>query len=180
MKKYLVLSVFCAMGVSAMAEEAGINYNEATLNYAGYKTSSTTYNGYAFDLGLMLTENIYTLGKYQSFDSGNINQGSLGLGYRIPAGGGADGFFTLKYETDTEAVTTNGYSLGAGVRAKVTGDMDIIGAYSYRMMGKTHDYTFDAGLSYKFTSNMFGNLGYATTSGDSSTSIYTLGVGFSF
>ena len=180
MKKFIITSVFCALSASAMAEEAGLNYNEATVNYVGYKTGTTTYNGYAIGLGLMLADNIYALGNYQSFDGSNIHQGSLGLGYRMPVGGGADGFFTLKYESDTETVTSNGYSLGAGVRARVTGDMDVVGAYSYRTMGSNHDYTFDGGLNYKFTSYMFGKLGFATTAGDTSTSIYTLGLGFNF
>lgn len=180
MNKFIISSILCALSAGALAEDAGINYNEATVNYAGYKTGTTTYSGYALGLGLMLTDNIYALGNYQGFDSGNINQGSLGLGYRMPVGGGADGFFTLKYETDTETVTSNGYSLGAGVRARVTADMDIVGAYSYRVMGSNHDYTFDGGLNYKFTSYMFGKLGYSTTAGDTSTSIYTLGLGFNF
>ncbi len=180
MSKFTVLTALSLLCCTAMAQEPSLDYNEASLSYAAYKSGSTTYNGYAADVGAMFTQNIYGLANYQSVDNGHISQSKLGLGYRMPVGGGADGFFTLKYESDTETATSSGYSLGAGVRAKVTGDMDVVGGYSYRIMGSLHDYTFDAGLNYKFNSNMFGKLGYSNTAGDSSTSAYVLGVGFNF
>jgi len=180
MRKLITLTTLTLLCSTSIAQEPALHYNEASLSYAAYKSGSTTYNGYAADVGAMFTQNIYGLANYQSVDNGHISQSKLGLGYRMPAGDGADGFFTLKYESDTETATTNGYSLGAGVRAKVTGDMDVVGGYSYRIMGSLKDYTFDAGLNYKFNSSMFGKLGYSNTAGDSSTSAYVLGVGFNF
>ena len=120
------------------------------------------------------------MANYQSFDSGSITQSALGVGYRMPIGGGADGLFTLKYENDTETQTANGYSMGVGVRAKVNSDMDFTGSYSYRIMGNDNDYTFEAGLNYKLSNTLFAKLGYATTAGDTSTSSYVIGMGFNF
>jgi len=180
MKKCIALAVFTLCGTAVLADEAKLDYTEASLSYAAYTSGSNTYSGYAAGLGFLMTQNIYALANYQSFDSSSITQSSLGVGYKMPIGGGADGLFTLKYETDTEAETSNGYSLGVGVRAKVNSDMDITGNYSYRIMGSNNDYTFEAGLNYKFSSNMFAKLGYATTAGDTSTSSYVIGVGFNF
>ena len=180
MRKLITLTTLTLLCSTSIAQEPALHYNEASLSYAAYKSGSTTYNGYAADVGAMFTQNIYGLANYQSVDNGHISQSKLGLGYKMPVSGGANGFFTLKYESDTETATTNGYSLGAGVRAKVTGDMDIIGGYSYRIMGSLKDYTFDAGLNYKFNSSMFGKLGYSKTAGDSSSSAYVLGLGLNF
>ena len=180
MRKLITLTTLTLLCSTSIAQEPALHYNEASLSYAAYKSGSTTYNGYAADVGAMFTQNIYGLANYQSVDNGHISQSKLGLGYKMPVGGGTDGFFTLKYESDTETATTNGYSLGAGVRAKVTVDMDIIGGYSYRIMGSLKDYTFDAGLNYKFNSSMFGKLGYSKTAGDSSSSAYVLGLGLNF
>jgi opacity protein-like surface antigen len=180
MKKHIALAAFTLCCTAALADEAKLDYTDVSLSYAAYTSSSKTYSGYAAGLGFLMTQNIYALGNYQSFDSNSITQSSLGVGYKMPIGGGADGLFTLKYETDTETETANGYSLGVGVRAKVNSDMDITGNYSYRIMGNNNDYTFEAGLNYKFSSNMFAKLGYSTTAGDTSTSSYLIGVGFNF
>jgi hypothetical protein len=185
MKHHIAAIALSFLGASALANDAGLtdsgaNFNEASLSYANYKSGTTSYNGYLTELGFVINSNIYALGSYQNFDTGSITQGSLGLGYKMPIGSSSDGFFTLKYESDNTASVNNGYSLAAGVRTVVTPDMDFSGSYSFRTMGSSHDYTFNVGLKYKFNSNMFAKIGYATTSGDSSTSMYAIGVGVDF
>ena len=185
MKHHIAALAISLLGASAMANEAGLtdagaNFNEASLSYANLKSGTSNYSGYQTELGAMLNNNIYALGSYQNFDTGAITQGSAGLGYKMPIGSSSDGFFTLKYETDNTTSVSNGYSLGAGVRTMVNPDMDFSGSYSFRSMGSSHDYTFNVGLKYKFTGNMFAKVGYASTSGDTSTSMYAIGVGIDF
>ena len=185
MKNYIAAMALTLIGASSLANEAGVtdlgaNFNEASMGFAAYKSGTTTYNGYQAEIGFLLNSNIYALGSYQSFDTSTINQGSLGLGYKMPIGSSSDGFFTLKYESDNTTSVNNGYSLGVGVRTVINPDMDFTGSYSFRTMGSTHDYTFSVGLKYKFNSSMFAKIGYATTSGDSSTSMYAIGVGIDF
>ena len=185
MKHHIVALCLSLMGATALATEPGTsdlgaNFNEASLGYAAYKSGTTTYNGYLAEFGFMMNNNLYALGSYQNFDTSAITQGALGLGYKMPIGSSSDGFFTLKYESDNTTSTSNGYSLGAGVRTVINPDMDFSGSYSFRSMGSSRDYTFSVGLKYKFSSNMFAKVGYASTSGDTSTSMYAIGVGIDF
>ena len=185
MKHHIAALAMSLLGASAMANEAGLtdsgaSFNEASLSYANLKSGTTSYNGYLTELGFVLSKNMYALGSYQNLDTGSITQGSLGLGYKMPIGSSSDGFFTLKYESDNTTTVNNGYSLGAGVRTLVSPDMDFSGSYSFRTMGSSHDYTFNVGLKYKFTGNMFAKVGYSSTSGDTSSSMYAIGVGIDF
>ena len=72
MRKLITLTTLTLLCSTSIAQEPALHYNEASLSYAAYKSGSTTYNGYAADVGAMFTQNIYGLANYQSVDNGHI------------------------------------------------------------------------------------------------------------
>ena len=182
MRSILVMSVIAALSGVAFANEpgkteTGIDYNEVSIGYTALTADSTTYNGYNLSGAFLVTNNIFLSADYLSVDSGSIAIYDLGVGYRLPISSNVDAFTTLKYASED---SSTGYSVGAGVRAKLTPDFDLAGSYAYRSVTGSNTSAFDITLKYTIAPKVFAKAGYTTYSGDNSYQTYNLGVGFNF
>ena len=189
MKKIVALAVASLVSSMAFAAEpgktdTGIDYNKVEIDYTSFKIGSVSnYAGYYTSGSFLVSESIYVLANYASLSKTgktDIEKSNLGLGYRMPISSSADAFTSLAYASQTAGTTKTGYNLALGVRAKVSSDADVAGSYAYSTAGSYTYNTFGLNLKYNITDLVFVSGGYQSTTGSSSSSGYTVGVGLKF
>jgi opacity protein-like surface antigen len=86
----------------------------------------------------------------------------------------------IGYCSEACSGTKTGYGLSLGARAKVSGDADVLGAYSYISAGSVSYNNFSLGVKFNITESIFASGGYFSQTGSSSSSGYTIGAGLKF
>jgi hypothetical protein len=189
MKKIIALTVASLVCSAAFANDpgktdTGLDYNKIEVDYTSAKIGTTSnYSGYYTSGSFLINENIYVLANYASLSKSgksDYEKSNLGLGYRMPIAANADFLTSISYYSQTYSGTQTGYNLSLGARAKVSGDADVLGTYSYISADSVSYNNFSLGIKYNITESIFASGGYFSQTGSSSSSGYTLGVGFKF
>ena len=96
--------------------------------------------------------------------SPDFNQLSLGLGYRMAASSNTDVYGVVSYEeAELEDYDENGYGLTAGIRSRVTPNIELDGGVSYIDLDDDDDTYLNLGASYYFTPAAAVSVSYRTS-----------------
>jgi hypothetical protein len=165
--------------------DTGLHYNNFEVDYSSATISSSTYTGYYTSGSFLITDNIYTLlnfSNYSKSGSSSYEKTNLGLGYRMPIAPAVDVQTSISYYTHTYSGTKSGYNLSVGARAKLSGEADLTGTYSFIDIGSKSYNNFSLGIKYAFTDMFYASGAYQSQSGGSTsfTSAYLIGLGLKF
>ena len=192
MKKIVTSAVLALVSAMALANEpgktdTGLDYNKIEVDYMSATINDATWNGYYTSGTYLVSESIFLLGNYASVSRSStiVEKSNIGLGYRLPIGASTDFFTTLSYYSQTvEGCTTKltdvGGNLGLGVRAKLSADADVVGAYNYISADSNTYNNYSVSLKYNVTQSIFVTGGYLSQTGASSASAYLVGAGVRF
>ena len=191
MKKIVTSAVLALVSAMALANEpgetdTGLDYNKIEVDYMSATISSATWNGYYTSGSFLVSESIFLLGNYASVSRSSITRekSNIGVGYRLPIAASTDFFTTLSYYSQTVEGTTKltdvGGNLGLGVRAKLSADADVVGAYNYISADSNTYNNYSVSLKYNVTQSIFATGGYTSQTGASSSTAYLVGAGVRF
>ncbi|QJR80830.1 TonB-dependent receptor [Alteromonas pelagimontana] len=156
MRKFSLMATLItgALSFSALADSPDWQYVEGGYtaldidNAGGFDPDGATIGG-----KYMLKNNIYLSGDYSFFEdhSIDIDMLSLGAGYRMRINAMTDAYVGANYERiDSDFDDENGYSVNAGIRSRVTDQVELAGEIGYYDVDEG-DVTVKVGANYYFT-----------------------------
>lgn len=129
MKKHLVASAAVLAMAMPFAATADINYSFVELDYILFDDDDDT-NAYRLKGSFAITDNIFILGDYTTFDldEGDFDTVSLGVGYRHGINEQLDLYGALSIEyVDADIDDDTGLGLRAGARFMVMPQLELKG-----------------------------------------------------
>ena len=155
---------------SVYAASPDFNYVEG--GYAKIDVDDTSYDpdGFKVSGSALVGKNVFLNGSYTDTSDEvanrdiDFNQLSLSLGYRMAASSNTDVYGVVSYEeAELESYDQNGYGLTAGIRSRVTPNIELDGGVSYIDLDDDDDTYLNLGASYYFTPEAAVSISYRTS-----------------
>jgi opacity protein-like surface antigen len=149
-----------------MAE--GFNYSYLGGGYARADVAGETGDGFGIGGAIALSDNWHLFAGYDNlgFDLDiDLSSASAGVGFNTPISEAIDvvaqvAYLYAKAESPVDSVDDDGYSLGVGLRAWVSDNIELDGSIAYAEFGDGDgDTSFGVGAQYYFTEKFAVGLG---------------------
>lgn len=176
MKKTLIaISLAATAGLSTSAIADDVRWNLVELGYAQVDVDDTDIDakGALISGSFLLNPNIFIAGSYSATSDDvfgldvDVNQASLGLGYRYPLANNIDAYGIVSYEdveleTDGGDADGDGYGLSAGLRMMANSQIELDGKIVYKDIEDDSDTGLGLGATYYFNANIGAGINYIT------------------
>lgn len=161
-----ILAATAFNATTAIAQSPDWNWVEA-----GYSSvdidglEETDLSGYSLTGSRLLGENFFVVGSYSTVGddfagaSVDLNELSLGVGYRMVMTDTTDFYGTISYENieletksydASESIDENGYKIAIGIRSRVTADIELDGSIGYLDINDESEMTLGLAAYYYF------------------------------
>lgn len=154
--------------------------------------SEVSPSGFAIGGSKLLGENVFVLGSYSMLSDDyqgvdlDLDQASVGLGYRLGLNETTDAYVTASYEYielsgsgngNSISVDDNGYGIGIGVRSRLTDNFEVDGSIGYIDIADESETAFAVSGYYYFTDAVAIGAHYSSTA---DVSLYGVSLRYSF
>ncbi|GGW90838.1 outer membrane beta-barrel protein [Alteromonas halophila] len=152
----LGLSLLAATPVKALASDLDWQYVEGGYTQLGVDDNDEfDPDGIVVAGTYLTTPNIYVTGEYKMTEEGrfDLDMLTLGGGYRVALNNHTDAYAGANFERiDSSGYDENGYSVNAGLRTKLTPQLELLGEVGYYDV-VDGEATVKVGANYSLTAN---------------------------
>ncbi|MFT5675424.1 MAG: opacity protein-like surface antigen [Paraglaciecola sp.] len=177
--KYLLLVTALSASFSTLA--ASPNWDFVELGYASVDIddiSEVSPAGISLGASKLLGENIFLVGSYSKLSDDyqgvdlDLDQSSLGVGYRYGVTDSTDLYAVVSYEYLKAKASSGGSSvdeddsgagLTAGVRSRLSSSFEVDASIAYIDIGDDSETTFGVGVNYYFTEHFAAGVSYTSS-----------------
>lgn len=154
--------------------------------------SEVSPRGFAIGASKLLGENVFILGSYSMLSDDrfgvdlDLDQASIGLGYRLSLNETTDAYVTASYEYielgasangNSASFDDNGYGIGVGVRSRLTEKFEVDGSIGFIDIADESETALSASAYYYFTDAVALGAHYSITA---DVSVYGVSLRYSF
>jgi opacity protein-like surface antigen len=174
--KHLLLITTLSATCSTLA--ASPDWDFVELGYVSADidgVSEVSPAGFNIGASKLLGENIFIVGSFSRLSDNyegvdlDLDQSSLGVGYRYAMTENTDLYTVLSYEYIKVKASDDGFSvsdddngtgLTAGIRSRLSSNLEVDASLAVIFSGSDNETTFGVGINYYFTDNFAAGLGY--------------------
>lgn len=191
--KFLAIATAALFSTSSMAQSPSwdlieVGYAKGDID----DISEVSPSGFAISGSKLLGEDVFIAASYSVLSDDfegvdlDLDQASVGLGYRLGISETTDAYVTVSYEYievsasgggESASADDNGYGIGIGVRSRLTENFEVDGSIGYIDIADESETAIGASGYYYFSDALAVGAHYSTSA---DVSVYGVSLRFSF